>query len=64
MPNFRFGAKFFKTIFLVVRYRVYLFIYLFFRNEFLIFLHQQLNQAVHAAEPQTNAVRLQFLKKL
>ena len=64
MPNFRFGAKFFKTIFLAVRYRVYLFIYLFFRNEFLIFLHQQLNQAVHAAEPQTNAVRLQFLKKL
>ena len=51
-------------IYLFIYSFIYLFIYLFFRNEFLIFLHQQLKQAVDATEPRTNALRLQFLKKL
>ena len=51
-------------IYLFIYLFTHLFIYLFFRNEFLIFLHQQLKQAVDATEPRTNALRLQFLKKL
>ena len=51
-------------IYLFIYLFTHLFIYLFFRNEFLIFLHQQLKQAVDATETRTNALRLQFLKKL